>query len=487
MFFTPFLISYFLFIVVNSYNINKVRNNIFPYARCIYQNVITTEGKRVVLKSTQKYNTFTIEHFPSKTETGRNKDGFFFKSDKTFSQFHIHSFLVEQLKKNNIHVPSVIQSDLLEYYNNNFEKLKNIIIAAENGIGKTLSYIIFILNHILKQPKMKSTFVLIFQYNNLLSKQCYDIVKSLSRSVKVKTTNLKKGDLLNLSSSVILISSPVRFVTYMKENKEVVENFLNHLNFFIIDEVDVMFDKPYMKYISIVYEEIHKRNTGNIISLITSSTLCNKGKKSIYNNIMKYIKNAVIIKTDFFHNIHPFINYHFINLKIYNIKTKIDTIKNIILNEDHKKVLIFCNTVKSCNTICSLLKCHFDNIFSFNSSLKKVDQFEILELFKNSENPILVTTDIIHRGIDIKNITHLFHFDAPSNIIVYTHRNGRISRGASTGDIYMFNHSESLITKKIYELHKNNVKFEDIFSRKRSLRKNFKRDIKKSNQQKNIA
>ncbi|SBT36607.1 ATP-dependent helicase [Plasmodium ovale wallikeri] len=236
---------------------------------------------------------------------------------------------------------------------------------------------------------MKSTFVLIFQYNNLLSKQCYDIVKSLSRSVKVKTTNLKKGNLLNLSGSFILISSPVRFVTYMKENKEVVENFLNHLNFFIIDEVDVMFDKPYMKYISIVYEEIHKRNTGNIISLITSSTL--------------------------------------------------------------------------------------------------FDQFEILELFKNSENPILVTTDIIHRGIDIKNITHLFHFDAPSNIIVYTHRNGRISRGASTGDIYMFNHSESLITKKIYELHKNNVKFEDIFSRKRSLRKNFKRDIKKSNQQKNIT
>ncbi|EAA15549.1 hypothetical protein [Plasmodium yoelii yoelii] len=127
-----------------------------------------------------------------------------------------------------------------------------------------------------------------------------------------------------------------------------------------------------------------------------------------------------------------------------------------------------------------MLKSHFDNIFSFNSSLKKEDQMLILDHFKNSEdNVILVSTDIIHRGIDIKNITHLFHFDTPTNIIVYTHRNGRISRGANTGDIYIFNDAENLITKKIYQFHKNNIKFEDIFSRKRSLRKNYKRQLKK--------
>ncbi|SBT70772.1 ATP-dependent helicase, putative [Plasmodium malariae] len=484
MFFIYHLIYFFFFflILVNTYNITKISNNSFLHSKFIYDNVSKRKEKRKkgAPQNVQRHYNFTIEHFPCKTEILENKDEYFFKSNQTFSQLRIHGTLVEELKKYNINVPSIIQSDLLEYYNKNFEKLKNVIIGAENGIGKTLSYIILILNHILKQPKIQNTRVLIFQYNSLLSKQCYDIIKRLSKKIKVKTVNLKGEDSINEISNLIVICSPVRFVTYMKENKENIVNFLQNLNFFIIDEVDLMFDKPYIKYISTVYDEMNKLNNNKVVSIVTSSTISNKGKKSIQNNIMKYVTNSVVIKTNYMHNIHPFINYHFVNLPVYNVKTKIDAMKNIILKENlKKKIIIFCNTVKSCNSVFSLLKSDFDNIFAFNSSFKKDDLFIILELFKNSENPILVTTDIIHRGVDIKDITHLFHFDSPTNIIVYTHRNGRISRGASTGDIYIFNNLENLVTRKIYELHKNNVKFEDIFSRKRSLRKNYKRELKK--------
>ncbi|CAD2108086.1 ATP-dependent RNA helicase DDX27, putative [Plasmodium vinckei] len=498
MFITPFLILS-LFSLINSYNINKFSKSLFPYVKVLHQNVRNTKEENnniYIPKDKQKEHiNFNIENFPVKNDAINNKDLYFFKNNETFSTLHVQKLLVEELDKNNIQVPSIIQSDLLKYYNKNSENLKNIIIAAENGIGKTLSYIIFILNHILK--KKKNVFVLIFQYNSLLSNQCYDILKRLSRDINVKITCLKNDETIKLNTNSIVISSPIKFVAYMKENKDVVTHFLENLNFFIIDEVDIMFDKPYIKYISEVYEEIDKLNShsdeeqnndncsddkgkGKCISIITSSTLSNKGTKSVYNNIINYIKDYVMIKTTNFHNIHPFINYNFINLPNYNINQKIDAIKNILLKTNHKKVIIFCNTVKSCNTTFSVLKPHFDHIYSFNSSLKKEDQILILDYFKNSEdNVILVSTDIIHRGIDIKNITHLFHFDTPTNIIVYTHRNGRISRGANTGDIYIFNDTENLITKKIYDFHKNNIKFEDIFSRKRSLRKNYKKQLKK--------
>ncbi|VWU52327.1 hypothetical protein HEP_00429100 [Hepatocystis sp. ex Piliocolobus tephrosceles] len=58
--------------------------------------------------------------------------------------------------------------------------------------------------------------------------------------------------------------------------------------------------------------------------------------------------------------------------------------------------------------------------------------------------------------------------------------NGRISRGSSTGDIYMFNDQTELITKKLFDLHKNNEQFEDIMSKKRSLRKNYKKSLKQA-------
>ncbi|CRG97819.1 ATP-dependent helicase, putative [Plasmodium gallinaceum] len=477
MFFIHILIfSFFCFFCfffqIYSYNIININIKLNKYVN------LKNKYKNFILKNSQRNFNYTVENFPSINEIINNKDDYFFKSNKTFSDLNVHKTLVEELKKNNINVASIIQSDLLDYYNKNYEKLKNIIIGAENGIGKTLSYIILILNHLLNQKK-KNTCIIIFQYSNLLCNQCYDIIKLLSKNVKVKTINLKNEDKINLNKNHIIISTPVKFYHYMKENKEILINFFQNLKFLIIDEADVIFEKPYIKYMNYIFDEIKKIHD-NFVSIITSSTLCNKGKKSIYNNIMKYIKNSVIIKTNYFHNIHPFINYHFINLPIYNINTKFEAIKKILQRENHKKVLIFCNTIKSCNQAFSLMKSVFDNIFIFNSSFKKTDQLIILEHFKNSQKPILVTTDIIYRGIDVKNITHLFHFDTPTNIIVYTHRNGRISRGASTGDIYIFNNLNDLITKKIYELHKNNVRFEELFSRKRSLRKNYKRELKNS-------
>ncbi|GAB67024.1 ATP-dependent helicase [Plasmodium cynomolgi strain B] len=472
------------------------------------RNVNSGQEQIILSKNSQRhYNSVqpqTVEHFLCKNEKGDDQNGgtCFFKKDQTFSKLLVHPTLVDELKKNNITIPSLIQFDLLQYYNKCFPMLRNIIIGAENGIGKTLSYIIFVLNHILKQSSRQNrVFVLIFQYSGLLTRQCLQVVRRLSRNFKVKSTTLNPNPLnpttlnpttlnhtpippvnLNPNESLILITSPVRFATYMKENEDAVTPFLKNLDFLIMDEVDVMFDDPYVKHIKALYQQMSKLANTKYISIVTSSTLCNKGKKSVYQNINKYVTDAVLIKTNYLHNVHPLVNYHFVNLPIYTVSEKKKAIKRIMSKENYKKTLIFCNTITSCNNAFSQLSSLFEDIYLFNSSLKKEDQFAILEVFKNSERCILVTTDIIHRGVDIKGITHLFHLDAPTNIVVYTHRNGRISRGASTGDIYLFNDSDNLVTKKIYELHKKNVKFEDIFSRKRSLRKNYKRDLKKSKQ-----
>ncbi|ANQ08786.1 ATP-dependent helicase [Plasmodium coatneyi] len=497
MFFAPSVIVFFLppilLNLVSTFHISKVASTSFLSRKGTLRNVNSGEEQIILSRNSQRhYNSQhpqRVEHFLCKNEKvdGQNGGTCFFKKDQTFSKLLVHPTLVEELKKNNITVPSLIQFDLLQYYNKYFPMLRNIIIGAENGIGKTLSYIIFVLNHILKQSNSNNrVFVLIFQYSGLLTRQCFQIVRRLSRNVKVKSTTLNNTPLtpvnLNPNGSLILITSPVKFATYMKENVDAVTPFLKNLDFLIMDEVDVMFEDPFVKHIKALYEQMSKLANTKYISIVTSSTLSNKGKKSVYQNINKYVTNAVLIKTNYLHNVHPLVNYHFVNLPTYTVSEKIKAIKRIMSKENYKKALIFCNTLTSCNNAFSQLSSLFEDIYLFNSSLKKEDQFAILDMFKNSERCILVTTDIIHRGVDIKGITHLFHLDAPTNIVVYTHRNGRISRGASTGDIYLFNDPDNLVTKKIYQLHKKNVKFEDIFSRKRSLRKNYKRDLKKSKQ-----
>ncbi|EUD68166.1 adenosinetriphosphatase [Plasmodium inui San Antonio 1] len=495
MFFAPSVIVFFLpsilLNLVSTFHLSKVVSTSFLSRKGTLRNVNSGEEQIILCRNLQRhYNNVhsqTVEHFLCKNEKidGQNAWTCFFKKDQTFSKLLVHPTLVEELKKNNIIIPSLIQFDLLQYYNKYFPMLRNVIIGAENGIGKTLSYIIFVLNHILMHSSRDNrVFVLIFQYSGLLTRQCLQVVRRLSRNVKVKCATLNPTPLtpvnLNPDRSLILITSPVRFATYMKKNEDALTPFLKNLDFLIMDEVDVMFEDPFVKHVKALYEQMSKVANMKYISIVTSSTLPNKGKKSVYQNINKYVTDAVLIKTNYLHNVHPLVNYHFVNLPTYTISEKIKAIKRIMSKENYKKTLIFCNTVTSCNNAFSQLSSLFEDIYLFNSSLKKEDQFAILGMFKNSERCILVTTDIIHRGVDIKGITHLFHLDAPTNIVVYTHRNGRISRGASTGDIYLFNDSDNLVTKKIYQLHKKNVKFEDIFSRKRSLRKNYKRDLKNS-------
>lgn len=493
MFFAPSVIVFFLLNLVSTFHLSKVASTSFLCGKGILRNVNSGEEQIIISRNFQRhYNSVNppkVEHFLCKNEKvdGQNGETCFFKKDQTFSKLLVHPTLVEELKRNNITIPSLIQFDLLQYYNKYFPMLCNIIIGAENGIGKTLSYIIFVLNHILKQSNRNNrVFVLIFQYSGLLTRQCLQVVRRLSRNIKVKCTTLNPAPLtplnLNPNGNLILITSPVKFATYMKENEDAVTLFLKNLDFLIMDEVDVMFEDPFVKHVKALYEQLSKLANKKYISIVTSSTLSNKGKMSIYQNIKRYVTNAFLIKTNYLHNVHPLVNYHFVNLPTYTVSEKIKAIKRIMSKENYKKTLIFCNTLTSCNNAFSQLSSLFEDIYLFNSSLKKEDQLGILDIFKNSERCILVTTDIIHRGMDIKGITHLFHFDAPTNIVVYTHRNGRISRGASTGDIYLFNDSDNLVTKKIYQLHKKNVKFEDIFSRKRSLRKNYKRDLKKSKQ-----
>ncbi|KYO02238.1 putative ATP-dependent helicase [Plasmodium gaboni] len=498
MFYFLALVIFFLFFfhLIKSYNINyQINDKTFfpcqpkdPIRK--KKNYIKYNGKRIILvKDSREENSldFKVEDFLCESEKkGKKKKqetegSLFFQSNTTFSELNIHKNLIENLKNHNINTPSVIQYDLLKYYDEHKDdNLQNIIIAAENGIGKTLSYIIFLINHILKKGTNKNTCTLILQYNNLLCNQCYDILKKLSKNVKAQIINLKYEGIINIKNHLIVICTPVRLMTYIKEDKEnIFSTFFENLDFFIMDEVDILFDNPYIKNMKIIFDELNKLKNEKYVSIITSSTLCNRGKKSIYNNVIKYITNPIVIKTNYFHNIHPFINYHFIKPSNYNIKNKIQIIKHILLKENYKKVLIFCNTLKSSNTAFSLLKLHFDNIFLFNSTVKKEDQSIILNHFKTSQNPILVTTDIIYRGIDISDISHLFHFDTPTNIVVYTHRNGRLARGANTGHVYIFKHFEDLVTRKIYELHKNKLKFEEIFSRKRSLRKNYKRELQK--------
>jgi superfamily II DNA/RNA helicase len=142
-------------------------------------------------------------------------------------------------------------------------------------------------------------------------------------------------------------------------------------------------------------------------------------------------------------------------------KQKIPLINKLIADKpDYNSILIFCSTRKKVSELTGSLK--KNNIAeSISSDLEQSEREKVLQRFKASQTRILVATDVLSRGIDIKGIDLVINFDVPGDAEDYVHRVGRTARADATGvaltlvnekDMGKFHSIEKLIDKEIIKL-----------------------------------
>jgi len=142
-------------------------------------------------------------------------------------------------------------------------------------------------------------------------------------------------------------------------------------------------------------------------------------------------------------------------------KQKIPLINKLIADKlDYNSILIFCSTKKKVSELTGSLK--KNNIAeSISSDLAQSEREKVLQRFKAGQTRILVATDVLSRGIDIKGIDLVINFDVPGDAEDYVHRVGRTARADATGvaltlvnekDMGKFHSIEKLIDKEIIKL-----------------------------------
>ena len=146
----------------------------------------------------------------------------------------------------------------------------------------------------------------------------------------------------------------------------------------------------------------------------------------------------------------------------YN-KNKLDDLK-ILLNIDlFKSAVIFCNKKNDINKVNTFLKKNNYKTVCLHGDMDQSSRTNSLEEFKNKTADILVASDVAARGIDIKDLSHVFNYDVPNNPEDYVHRIGRTGRAGKKGKAYtIFKEDdeknilliEKLIKKKIKNRHR---------------------------------
>ena len=332
----------------------------------------------------------------------------------------------------------------------------DVIACAQTGTGKSAAFLLPILNKIAERG---STGVgintLIVVPTRELAIQIEQQIRGFAYFVPVSSIAIYGGGdgstwdqekKVFLEGADIIVTTPGKFISHL--NLGYVN--LQHIEHFILDEADRMLDIGfYDDIMKIVSHLPEKRQT-----LMFSATMAPK----IRSMARQILKNPAEISTAISKPPDGVLQAVY----LVQDENKIPLINTLITKKpEYQSILIFCSTKKKVSDTAFSLKKKGENVDSISSDLEQKDREAVLNRFKSKELRIIVATDVLSRGIDIKDINLIINFDVPQDAEDYVHRVGRTARADKTGvaitlvneeDMFRFHRIEELIEAQIIKL-----------------------------------
>jgi ATP-dependent RNA helicase DeaD len=189
----------------------------------------------------------------------------------------------------------------------------------------------------------------------------------------------------------------------------------------VLDEADRMFDMGFIDDIQRIIQAVpEKRQT-----LLFSATM----PEEIKQLTKRYQTNPVHIKTltHVEENLLPQFYY------VVEHNKKFSLLVHLIQTEKPKLGIIFCATRHIADVIAKNLQRININAEPIHGGLSQAKRDQVITGFKTGRIHLLIATDVAARGLDIKNVTHVFNYDVPKNPDDYVHRIGRTARAGESG------------------------------------------------------
>ena len=342
----------------------------------------------------------------------------------------------------------------------------DLIACAQTGTGKTAAFVLPILSILSKKNQDNKVKVLIITPTRELAKQIDMQIEGFSYFTNTSSYPIYGGgtgpEFENqkqalIKGTEIIICTPGRLLAHLKFDY-FDTNYINHL---ILDEADRMLDMGfYDDIIKIVNKLPKKRQT-----LLFSATMP-KAIRKLAKNILNIPKEVSLAISKPASGIKQ---YAFL---VYDSQ-KVKLIKEILLQKKRiqqlKHVLIFASSIKSVKEIKKTLNKSGFSASDMHSGLDQISRENTIRDFKNNKIKVLVATDILSRGIDIKGIELVINYEVPHDAEDYVHRIGRTARADKTGEAITFiNENQIKSFMSIEKLIEKEVE-------KRSLPLNFKK------------
>ncbi|PSR57305.1 DEAD/DEAH box helicase [Adhaeribacter arboris] len=306
----------------------------------------------------------------------------------------------------------------------------DLIACAQTGTGKTAAYVLPLLDRI-SHAKHDHTSTLVLVPTRELAKQIDDQIAGFAYFVPATSIAIyggNKGESWDqqkkaiTSGADIIIATPGRLIAHM--NMGYVK--FDKLDYLVLDEADKMLDMGFMPdLLRIVSQLPVKRQT-----LMFSATMPPK----IRELARKILQNPTEI------NLGISKPAEGIDQRMYLTydKQKPKLLEHLLKDLTVQSMIVFTSRKSAVNDIARILQKMGHKAEGITSDRTQEEREATLQGFRNKQFQILVATDIMSRGIDIDNISHILNYDVPQDAEDYIHRIGRTARAATTGTAITF-------------------------------------------------
>ena len=360
----------------------------------------------------------------------------------TFSDLNLNTPLYNAIDDLGFESPTPIQAEAF----NVVASGKDVVGIAQTGTGKTFAYMLPILRN-LKYSTQDNPRVLVLVPTRELVVQVVNEIEKLSKYINNRVLGVYGGTNINTQKQAvaqgqdIIVATPGRL--YDLAVSRVLQ--LKSIQKLVIDEVDVMLDLGFRHQLMNIFDILPPRRQ----NIMFSATMTKDVDDLITDFFINPTKISIAVSGT------PLENIKQQRYDVPNFYTKVNLLEYLLQDkEEFSKVLIFVAYKRMADRLFDVLEDIFPNQTCVIHSNKTQNyRLRSIEQFREGEHRLLVATDVMARGLDIDDVSHVINFDTPDYPENYMHRIGRTGRAEKEGfSILLSTEQEQESREKLEEL-----------------------------------
>ena len=356
-----------------------------------------------------------------------------------------------------------LKTDLLHgIYNYGFEKPsliqqraiipvisgRDCICQAQSGTGKTGAFSIAVLQR--TDPKVRWTQVLILSPTRELADQTFKVIRALGDYLKLSFHVCVGGtavqeDVAKLKDGVqVLVGTPGRVFDMI--NRRALR--MDCVKSFVLDEADEMLSRGFKDQIYDIYEHLNSKAQVCLFSATMPPDILDLSTKFMKDPV------KILVKTEEL-TLEGIRQYY---VAVPKEQDKFPTLCDLYETLTIAQAIIYCNTRRTVDVLTNMMNERDFTVSSLHSDMSGHERQQIMREFKTGSSRVLITTDLLARGIDIQQVSLVINYDLPGNKENYLHRIGRGGRFGRKGvAINLVTDSDVETLRKIEQYYETSI------------------------------